>query len=355
MGIVVFILILALLVLVHEFGHFLMAKKTGVRVEEFGIGFPPRLFGIRRGETLYSINAVPIGGFVKLYGEEYQETTGQKTLQKTRTFVYKKPWQKSLIVIAGVIGNFLLGWVLISYLFTQGIPAPVNYVIVEQVVNDSPAAAAGIRQNDRIYRLQVENKNYGVTSANDLINLTKKYAGQKISLFIERGNEKKQVIVSPRANPPVGQGPLGIAITSFVEKKYVWYQAPFYGLVEAVSITKTIVVEITRALTGLVTLHKPSVEVTGPIGIANYTGQAIKFGKNAVLELIALLSLNLAIVNILPFPALDGGRLVFVIYEWVTKRRVNQTVERYINLAGFLILITLAVLISVNDLARLLR
>ncbi len=353
MGIIVFILILALLVLVHEFGHFLMAKLSGVKVEEFGIGFPPRLFGIKRGETLYSVNIIPLGGFVKMFGEEAHEVVGKgkKSAQSERAFVNKKPWQKALIIVAGVIGNFLLGWILVSYLFTQGVPAPANKVIVEDVQKGSPAAIAGIKINDSIVRLD----STSLTDSTELIDLTKKYAGQPVHLVIERGNKQINVTVTPRKNPPSGQGALGIAITSFVEKKYPFYKAPFYGLSESVSITRTIIVEIVKAVFSLVTLHKPSVEVSGPIGIASYTGQAIKFGKNAVLELIALLSLNLAIVNILPFPALDGGRFVFVIYEWVTKKRVNEDVERYTNLVGFFILILLAIFISINDIVHLMH
>ncbi|MFH0979900.1 MAG: site-2 protease family protein, partial [Candidatus Roizmanbacteria bacterium] len=132
MTILIFILTLTLLVLIHEFGHFLAAKKNGVRVEEFGFGLPPRIFGIRKGETLYSINLLPLGGFVKLYGEEYHEIKNKSLSQ--RAFINKKPWVKFLIVISGVIGNFLLGWILISYLFTQGVPVPTNKVIVEKVL-----------------------------------------------------------------------------------------------------------------------------------------------------------------------------------------------------------------------------
>lgn len=356
MEIITFILILALLVLVHEFGHFIAAKKNGVRVEEFGFGFPPRLFGIKKGETLYSINLIPLGGFVKLYGEEYHEE-GKKPDKKlkNRAFVYKKPWQKSVIIVAGIVGNFLLGWVLISYLFTQGVPIPTNKVIIEQVQANSPAQISGLKSGDVIKSITVDGKAYALNSSSDLIKITKDYAGKSIETNILRNNKELSLGIIPRKNPPAGQGPLGVTITSFVTKKYSWYQAPFYGLVEASKLTKTIVVEISRILFQLVTLNKPSVDVAGPIGIARYMGQAIKFGNNAVLELVALLSLNLAVINILPFPALDGGRLVFVIYEWVTKRRVNKNVERYTNLIGILLLLSLAVIISINDIIKIYR
>lgn len=356
MEIVAFILILALLVLVHEFGHFIAAKKSGVKVEEFGFGFPPRLFGIKKGETLYSINVIPLGGFVKLYGEEYHEG-GEKVNKKlkSRAFVNKKNWQKSVIIIAGIVGNFLLGWVLISYLFTQGVPTPTNKVIIEQVQTNSPAQISGLKSGDLIKSITVGGKDYVLNSSSDLIKITKDYAGKNIEANILRNNKELSFSIIPRKNPPAGQGPLGVTITSFVTKKYSWYQAPFYGLIEASKLTKTIVVEIARTLFQLITLNKPSVDVAGPIGIARYTGQAIKFGNNAVLELVALLSLNLAVINILPFPALDGGRLVFVIYEWVTKRRVNKNVERYTNLIGIIILLSLAVIISINDIIKIYR
>ena len=354
MEIIVFIAILALLVLVHEFGHFIAAKKNGVKVEEFGFGFPPRLFGIKKGETIYSVNLIPLGGFVKLYGEEYHEE-GKKKSKKLRNkaFIYKKPWQKSLIIVAGIVGNFLLGWVLISFLFTQGVPTPTDKVIVEQVQPNTPAQSGGFRSGDVITQVQIREKTHLLNSASDLIRFSKDFSGEKITATVVRNNQQIKLAVVPRKNPPAGQGPLGIIITSFVEKKYSWYQAPFYGLIEAFKITKVIVIELSKTLFQLVMLRKPSVDVAGPIGIAQYTGQAIKFGKNAVLELVALLSLNLAVINILPFPALDGGRLIFVIYEWVTKRRVNKNVERYTNLVGIVILLSLAVIISINDIIKL--
>ncbi len=365
MSVIVFILILALLVLVHEFGHFIAAKKNGVRVEEFGFGFPPRLFGIKKGETLYSVNALPIGGFVKLYGEEYFElerkssklrTTNYKL--QTKAFVYKHPFQKAMIIVAGVLGNFLLGWVLISFLFTQGVPTPINKVVVEKVQKNSPADLAGIQNKDIIISVipPISPKTQtSLSSSGDLITLSKKYAGQPITLVIERGGHKLSKLLTPRANPPQGQGPLGVVITSFMEKKYPWYQAPFYGLIEAFKITQKITTELMKTLLQIITFNQPSVEVAGPVGIARYTGQAIKFGKNAVLELIALLSLNLAIINILPFPALDGGRLVFVLYEWVTKKRVNHRIEQYVNLFGIIVLLAIAGFITVNDIAKLLN
>ncbi|MBI4225709.1 RIP metalloprotease RseP [Candidatus Roizmanbacteria bacterium] len=359
MSIIVFIIILGILVLVHELGHFIAAKKNGVLVEEFGFGFPPRLLSRKIGETIYSFNLFPIGGFVKLYGEEYHELADNrppKTDDRSRAFAFKKPWQKTSIIISGVLGNFLLGWLVISFLFTQGVPTPVNKVLIEKIQPNSPAKEAGLRDKDYVVKLKSNAKSYTISSTNDLIFLTQKFLGQKITLFIERDGKKLTVEITPRKHPPKGQGSLGVVITSpFKEKKYPWYQAPFYGLVEASHITYKIISELTKTLLQLITLQKPGVDVAGPIGIARYTGQALKFGRNALLELVALLSLNLAVINILPFPALDGGRFVFVIYEWITKKRVNQSLERKLNLVGFAILLSLAALVTVNDIIKIYR
>jgi regulator of sigma E protease len=355
--IVVFILILGVLVVVHEFGHFIASKKSGVLVEEFAIGFPPRIFSVKWGETRYSINALPIGGYVKVLGEEYDEAEARHITGnlKKRTFVYKAHWQKALIIIAGIVMNFLLGWVLISYLFTQGIPTPVDKVVIDKVQPQSPAAAVGIKENDIVVKVMKDGQTYPMKSASDLIDLTKKFADQDIVLEINSQNKVRDVTVRPRQNPPPGQGSLGIVITSFIEKKYPWYQAPFYGLVEAFRITQTILVELGKTVVKLATGQTAKVDVSGPIGIAQYTGQAIKFGQNAVLELMALLSLNLAVINILPFPALDGGRLAFVLYEWITGKRVNQKFERYMNMAGISILLGLTAVITFFDILKLIK
>jgi regulator of sigma E protease len=359
MSILIFLLVLSILVLVHELGHFIAAKKSGVLVEEFGIGFPPRLFGIKIKETIYSVNLIPLGGFVKLYGEEYDEISQKSKVKskklKNQAFAYKNPWQKILIIVAGVLGNFVLGWFLISYLFTQGVPTPANKVIVEKVQDKSPAKIANLQPKDAIYALKVNQKIYPIKTSTDLITLTKKYGGEKIILYVERGKEKFQTTIIPRKNPPKNEGPLGIVITSFVEKKYPWYQAPYYGLIHAATITQKIISELIKTLIQILSFQKPSVDVAGPIGIARFTSEVAKFGKNAVLELMALLSLNLAVVNLLPFPALDGGRLIFALYELITKKRINKKLESYLNLFGFIFLITVAILVSINDILKIYR
>ena len=355
MIVLIFILTLSILVLVHELGHFLMAKKMGVKVEEFGIGLPPKLFGIKKGETLYTVNLLPIGGFVKLFGEEYGKTAKG---DKSRTFINKKPWQTTLIVLGGVLGNFLLGWLIFSFLVTQGIQVPTNKVTVDKVTNNSPASIAGLQEKDVILKFVPPISPISLiplTSSTSLITLTQKYAGKNIKLLVQRNNQQLIINLVPRINPPKGEGPLGISINSYMEKKYPWYTAPYYGLIEASNITFKIASELGKLLFGLITFQKQNVDVAGPIGIANLAGQAIKFGGNAFLQFLGLLSLNLAIINILPFPALDGGRLVFVFYEGITKKKPNKNFEKYTNLIGFIMLLSLAALITVNDIIKLIR
>ena len=184
MSILLFFIILIVLVIIHEFGHFLAAKKNGVYVEEFGIGFPPRLFGKKIGETLYSINLIPLGGFVKLYGEEYHEVEGGKQkIASNRAFINKKPWQKVSIIVAGVVMHFVLGWVLISYLFTQGIPTPLNKVRIEKVLPSTPAQQAGLKEKDIVYALTSANHTYPITSTEKTEKETEKTSAETESVW----------------------------------------------------------------------------------------------------------------------------------------------------------------------------
>ncbi|MEK7070858.1 MAG: site-2 protease family protein, partial [Patescibacteria group bacterium] len=197
MHVLIFFIILLVLVLVHELGHFIAAKKNGVLVEEFGIGFPPKLFGFKKGETLYTFNLIPLGGFVKVYGEEYHEEESNIHPElKSRAFINKKPWQKTVIIVSGIIGNFIFGWILISFLFTQGVPVPANHVIVEQVQSGSPAEVAHLKPKDIISKVEVDKKIISITTSNDLIDLSKKNSGKQIKLFITRNNKQVETILT---------------------------------------------------------------------------------------------------------------------------------------------------------------
>jgi len=356
----VFIFVISILVLVHELGHFLTAKKLGIKVEEFGLGLPPRLIGIQKGETIYSINALPIGGFVKLFGEEDIEGDPQPTthnLQLFRRAFFARPaWQRAVVLLAGVAMNFLLAITIISFLFTQGVMVPTDKVTIEKVEQGSPAEEAGLKVNDVIKEFEVRGSRFEeIKSAERLIEITKEYLGEEIELIVVRGEEEMTVKITPRQEYPEGQGPMGIAITDFEERVYPWYQAPFLGTNEAFKLSWALVKGIGQTLWRLITFQSVKGEVAGPVGIAQLTGKAVKFGKMAVLELLGLLSLNLAVINILPFPALDGGRLLFVGIEAATGKKIRAKWEKITHQIGMAVLLALIFLVTVNDVLRLLR
>ncbi len=346
--IITFFIVLSVLVLIHELGHFTAAKLFGVKVLEFGFGFPPRIFGIKKGETIYSINALPIGGFVRLFGEEGEDVTAKSELN--RAFFKKPPFQKLIIILAGVIMNFTLAVLIISYIFTQGVYVPGSKVYVASVLKNSPAQNVGILKEDRI----VEIGNVKINSSSDLISSTKKFAGQSVQIKIERGEQKKEMKfnVVPRKNPPKGEGALGVSVTDLEFKKYSVFQAPFYGTIESMKLSYLTLRGVIDIFVRLIRFSEVPKEVAGPVGIARLVGQAVDYGFMAVLQLMGLLSLNLAVINVLPFPALDGGRLVFVLIEMVTGKRVNPKFESMVNTIGFAILIGLIVLITRNDILR---
>ena len=355
MSIIIFLVILSILILVHEFGHFIAAKKNNVMVEEFGIGYPPRIFSFKKNEKVYSINLLHFGGFVKVYGEEYHEEEKKKIKYSNRAFINKKPWQKTLIILAGVVGNIMLAWVLFTYLSTQGVYINTNKVKIENIQKNSPAAYAGLSKGDIIKEVRIKSKAYKINSPEKLISLTKKLAGEKISIMVERKNVNITLSITARKNPPKNEGPLGVVISSSELKKYSLFEAPYMGFVQTISYLKAIFLGFMDLFKDLFMFKKPSIEIAGPIGIAKYTNQAFQYGLNSLIEFTALLSLNLAVLNVIPFPALDGGRFAFVLYEWVSKRRINQNIEKTVNGLGMIILLTLLAVITISDILKIYR
>jgi regulator of sigma E protease len=358
--IIVFVLILSILVLVHEAGHFIVAKLLKIKVEEFGFGLPPRVFGIKFGETLYSLNLLPIGGFVKLYGED-EAGSGTVSLKKQklnttakdvdRAYFSRPKWQKALVVSAGVIMNFVLAVVIISFLFSIiGVPTPSGRVVVSALVNGAPAQVAGLRAGDIIEKVMGSS----IKDTTQVIDLAKANAGKQITITVKTIDGKEKVFkVTPRIKYPKGEGPMGIAISEdSVIKKYPWYEAPFVGTKEALKQTWLIAGGLGMLVTQLVTKGAVPSDVAGPVGIAQLTGRVVQIGPYAVLSFISLLSLNLAIINILPIPALDGGRLLFIVIEAITRRKVNPVVESYAHTIGMALLLALIALITLHDLIR---
>ncbi|OGY28413.1 MAG: hypothetical protein A3F33_00190 [Candidatus Woykebacteria bacterium RIFCSPHIGHO2_12_FULL_43_10] len=341
-SLVVFILALGLLVIIHELGHFLTAKLFNVRVEEFGFGLPPRLFGKKKGETIYSINAIPAGGFVKLTGED-----GPEVDNDPRSFSSLVPWKRAIIIVAGVTMNFLLAVIAFSIIYSVGGPVVSDRVLIEKVAADSPAAQAGLREGDFLIKLD----GLKVNDPRRLGRIIKERAGQETEVIYEREGQELTTRVTPRKDPPVGQGPTGIQTISDVSiKSYPLWEAPIVGTTQAFRLTGEMVEGFGLMIADLVVKREAPEEVGGIIRIGYMTHKATEAGWQTVLMLVGLLSLNLAFLNILPLPALDGGRFVFVLFEGITRRRVPPRIEKIIHGSGMAFLLFLVLLITYNDL-----
>jgi len=345
----IFILILGILVLVHEFGHFIVAKKSGLTVEEFGFGFPPRIFSFKVNETVYSINLLPLGGFVKILGEDGGETNSPKS------FSSKSAGIRSLITAAGVMMNFALGALLLIIGFYIGLPQVVNeenkaiaknvQIQIIAISNNSPAEKANLKLGDSI-------EGFGEISIfQDFINQNKE---KEISLKIKRGEDYLDIKAVPRANPPEREGALGIALAKTGLISYPWYQSVWLGIKSAFIITWEIIKGFVGLIKNLLVAGEIPKEIAGPVGIAVMAGQATALGFIYLLRLVALISLSLAVFNLIPFPALDGGRLLFLGIEKIKGSKVNPKIENAIHSIGIVLLLALVVLITYRDILKLL-
>ncbi|MDD2731146.1 MAG: RIP metalloprotease RseP [Candidatus Portnoybacteria bacterium] len=352
----IFIVILGLLVFVHELGHFLVAKKHGVKVEEFGFGFPPRIWGIRRGGTMYSVNWIPLGGFVKILGEDGEEK------ENPYSFSHKKIWQRGTILAAGVSMNIILAIVLASLGYVIGLPTAIDdsqgaagaQVQIVAVADGSPAASAGIKAGDMVVSLQ--GSDYQAEEIGKMVDFQEfvsRHKGQEILLYLRRGQQVFAVKATPRVNSPNGEGPLGVALARVVIQSYSWQRAIFEGGAAVFNLVWAILAGLGYLLWQLVWHTRVVGELTGPVGIFSLTGQAAQLGFVYLLQLTVILSVNLAIVNIMPWPALDGGRLLFLLIEKIKGKPIKQTLERAINTVGFVLLILLMVLITLRDVIKI--
>ena len=366
---ITFIVILGVLILAHELGHFVTARLFKVKAEEFGLGLPPRIFGYVKDEqgkwkfirgkddaanyrkTVWSFNWLPLGGFVAIKGENGENKSDPDS------FGSKKIWQRVIIMSAGVGMNFVLAFVLLSIAFMVGIPSLVDdqpdpglnaqdaKIQIISIVKDSPAQAQGLKIGDVILNInnnpisaieQVQNE----ISANqdNQINITISRAGEEIT--------RRIIPVSSSSGQPARVG-IGLVKTAMV--KYPWYQSIYKGAEATVTLTVAILKAFAKIIGELGTGQKISAEVSGPVGIAALTGQVVKLGFIYVLQFAALLSINLAIINLLPIPALDGGRLLFLAIEKIKGSPVRQSIEAGIHQIGFIFLMIFMALIILRD------
>lgn len=350
--VVVFFGLLLLLVLVHEWGHFFVARRAGCRVEEFGFGFPPKLFSVKRGGTEYSFNALPIGGFVRIEGEDMQTKNPPST-----DFGSKSATWRIAILAAGVAMNVVLAVALLTIQAGIGYPTLVTSragelkdvkTYVTEVAENSPASVAGIKTLDRIVVIDGSTN----PTVEDIQRVVHSHAGQEIAVEIERQGQHEKLKLTPRVNPPPGEGALGVSLAATALHKVPWWQAPFVGLKRTGEMLVAIVTQFAEIIVRLIRHGSVGGTLTGPVGIAVYTNEAARMGLSYVLEFGALISLNLALINILPFPALDGGRILFVLLEKIFRRRMPFRVEKLTHAIGFAVLIGLMLLITYRDIVH---
>lgn len=351
--VIIFIAVLSVLVFVHEFGHFISAKRAGVRVDEFGFGFPPRAFGIKRGDTIYSVNWIPLGGFVKIKGESGEHEGDEDS------FAHKPAWRRAIILCAGVVMNLVLAWTLLTVGYAIGLPqitegvSPYAHVSdrriqVVRVLPGSPADAAGIEVGDTF--ISVDGVAYG--DIPDFRGYTGERAGTAIVLGIEHDGEAATVEVAPEFLDETGRAGIGIALVETGIARYPVWLAP----VQALDATWGLLTQIFDAFGALISsifvAHAPEVEFSGPVGIAVLTSRAAKAGFRYLLQFTAVLSVNLAVINILPFPALDGGRLLFLLLERLRGRAISRRIEIAAHNLGFTALIILVLVVTYRDVVR---
>jgi len=350
MDLIIFVVALSILVLVHELGHFLAAKITGVKVEEFGLGLPPKIFSKKWKGTVWSLNWLPIGGFCKLYGED----SGGKG---SEAFNQKNPWQKALIVLGGVMMNLLLAIAIFTAVYSiAGVPVETDKVAIIGVAKGSPAEMAGLKEKDIVLKVN----DLEIKKGSELTEEVGKYKGETVKLRITNYELQieKDIEVQVRENPPEGEGSMGIAISNTIMQKIKWYE--FYkgigaGFKEAYYWGEIIASGVGKMVGGILRGQMPK-DVAGPVGMFQATS-SIKQNQGilAVIHFFGIVSVNLAIVNVLPFPALDGGRIIFVIYEMIFRKKANQKFEALVNNIGMAILLTLIVTITVGDVIRVIQ
>jgi len=342
---IVFIIILGVLVFVHEFGHFILAKLNKIGVEEFAFGFPPRVFCRKRGETNYCINAIPLGGYVRLVGEEEKSSAKDSfTKQPIRARV--------LVIVAGVFMNFMLAGILFGITYSLGTSPIVSNPDTLPGKKDTKVAIAGLIDAGAAQKAGLTPSDVLIdfTSVEKLTEFTSANRGKEVILNYQRYQETKQVTLTL----PDKEAPLGVEIVDMTTIKMPLWQGIYWGFIEAGRTARFMLVFLSDMVVGL--FHgntELANSVSGPVGIYKITGEAVKFGITMVLKIAALLSVNLALINILPLPALDGGKLLFIVLEKIFRKRVvREEIENTIHFIGFALLIFLMILITYRDIVR---
>lgn len=344
------------LVTIHELGHFLLAKKFKVKVEEFGIGYPPRIISKEIGGTVYSLNLLPFGAFVKMPGEIERSTD-------PNSFSQQPLWKRFLISLGGVLSFWAIAAIIFSTTFIIGTPVAVEdgdiselkdpKVNIVEVVPNSPAEIAGLKIGDIIKGFQIGDLNLSVTKIEEVKRITNENKGQDTVLIIERGKDVFEVSLVPRISPPAGEGSMGVALVRTALSQYPWYLAFFKGIETTGRITMGVIRAYGQALGNLFSGRPSGVEMVGPIGVFRLMNQTQQLGIVYFMNFLALISIQLAIFNLMPIPAVDGGRILFLALEAVRKKPVSEELQQKTIAFSFIALIILMVLVTIRDISKL--
>lgn len=364
MNILIFLIILAVLVLVHECGHFLVAKKSGIRVDEFGLGFPPRVFGKKIGETIYSLNAIPFGGFVKIFGENpNDEIESGNADDQNRSMASKNRMIQATVLSAGISFNILFAWLVISVGFMFGLPTAVDspntvgitdaHVIVSSVMPKSPAEMAGLKVGDTLLSIKDGLSDVGQNITPDTIRDFIMKSSEPLVISYRRGALDFQTTVLAKEGIVSSGKAVGISMDMVGILKLPVHLAFWEGGVRTLDLFKTVAVNIFYFLRDAVLGRADLSQVSGPVGMVALVGDARDLGFSYLIFFTAILSINLAVINLIPFPALDGGRLFVLLIEAVKRSPIKPKLANGLNAIGFALLIILMLVVSYHDILRL--
>lgn len=357
---------LAVLVLVHEWGHYIVAKKSDIRVDEFGIGFPPRAKKIfKKGDTWFTLNWLPFGGFVKIYGENSMDVEIDDP-DKNRSFIAKSKWTQAAVLFAGPFMNLAFAFLVLWIAFFVGVPMvydaelDANFketsIVVTEVFEGSPAENVGLEAGDSILEIGICcDETFVVEKPEDVSDFVSVSNDDELQLKVLRGEEVLNISVMPEMNvvEDVETALIGFSMERIGVAKFGIFESFWRGLQRTGQMIDDVVSFLVDLVRGAFTGEADLSGVTGPVGIAGVVGDALEIGFSFLLIITALISINLAIINLLPFPALDGGRLLFILIEVVTGRPIKPKLVSVINTVGFLILISLMVLVTYKDIVNL--
>lgn len=362
MTVIIFIVVLAVLIFAHELGHFLVAKVTGMRVDEFALGFPPKIFSFKWGETTYSLNLIPFGGYVKIPGEDYEESA-LKLEESDRLFYNKPKWAQVAVLVSGVAFNIILAWLLISVGFMTGLPTSASSdagfdvedprLLITSVLPDSPAEDAELKTGDEILSLISDGQTFSEIEDIERVQDIIANSEDELVLGILRGDEFLEKGVLPEEGVVDGKTAIGVGLDMVGIAKLAPHRALVEGARTTVSMTGAITVGLWNFIADAFSGGADLSQVAGPVGIATLVGDASRLGFVYLMSFTAIISIHLAVINLVPFPALDGGRLLFVLIEKLKGSPIKPKIANALNVVGFAILILLMIVVTVSDVFKL--